>query len=106
MLGALVLDALITLVVARQRRVVRAPLGPASVSQVRAAAWTLAGIALAAVVCGLLFVLPNWTEYRFYNWQMSVTRKPEFTVKAFVDRASWIPIIHDFFTRMYSSNVL
>jgi hypothetical protein len=32
---------------------------------------------------------------------MSVTRKPDYTVGAFVDRASWLPIVHDVFTRMW-----
>ena len=40
------------------------------------------------------FVAPNWESYRFYNWQMSVTRKPEYTLGALVDRASWLPIVH------------
>ncbi|MCC7007871.1 MAG: glycosyltransferase family 39 protein [Acidobacteria bacterium] len=65
----------------------------------RAAWWTLAGLALTFAVIGLLFVLPHWTEYRFYNWQMSVTRKPEYSVRALVDRASWLPLAHDVFSR-------
>ena len=48
-----------------------------------------------------VFVAPYWTEYRFYNWQMSVTRKPAYSIRALMDRASWIPIVHDFFTRMW-----
>jgi len=68
---------------------------------VRAAAWTLAGAGIAAGLIGALFVLPHWTEYQFYNWQMSVTRKPEYSVRALMDRASWLPIVHDFFTRMW-----
>ena len=68
---------------------------------VRAAWWTLAGVGIAAGLVGLLFVLPHWSEYRFYNWQMSVTRKPSYTLRALLDRASWLPIAHDFFTRMW-----
>jgi hypothetical protein len=49
----------------------------------------------------VLFVGPHWTEYRFYNWQMSVVRKPAYTLGALIDRASWLPIVHDFFTRMW-----
>ena len=26
--------------------------------------------------------VPNWTEYRFYNWQMSVLRKPAYSIRA------------------------
>ncbi|MFI5078966.1 MAG: ArnT family glycosyltransferase, partial [Vicinamibacteria bacterium] len=40
--------------------------------------WTLAGLAFAGVVALALFVGPEWSEYRFYNWQMSVTRKPTY----------------------------
>jgi hypothetical protein len=45
-------------------------------------------------------VVPNWTDYRFYNWQMSVTRKPAYDLKSFVDRITWFPL-HDLFTRMW-----
>lgn len=59
----------------------------------------------ALVACGLValavFVAPNWPEYRFYNWQMSVTRKPSYDVRALVDRVTWFPVLHDIFTRMW-----
>ena len=72
-----------------------------------AAAWyTLGGLAAAAVLSLVFFVGPNWQEYRFYNWQMSVTRKPTYTVKAILDRLSWFPVIHDFFTRMWTATAL
>jgi hypothetical protein len=45
------------------------------------------------------------TEFRF-NWQMSVTRKPSYSIRAFVDRASWLPIVHDVTTRMWFTTVL
>src|SRR5262249_50722234 len=48
-----------------------------------------------------IFVLPWWTEYRFYNWQMSVTRKPSYDLRSLIDRVSWFPILHDVFTRMW-----
>jgi 4-amino-4-deoxy-L-arabinose transferase-like glycosyltransferase len=67
----------------------------------RAALWTLAGLAIACGVVAALFVLPNWSEYRFYNWQMSVTRKPSYDVKSIADRLSWFPVLHDTFTRMW-----
>lgn len=67
----------------------------------RGALWTLAGLTLAGLVALAAFVAPNWSEYRFYNWQMSVTRKPTYDLQSFVDRASWFPIVHDFFTRMW-----
>jgi 4-amino-4-deoxy-L-arabinose transferase-like glycosyltransferase len=101
-LGALVLDAAWTLAVWRfegLRRVLR--LDPPSTGDVRAAVWTFVGMVLAGSAILALFVLPHWSEYQFYNWQMSVTRKPSYTIKALMDRASWLPIVHDYFTRMW-----
>jgi 4-amino-4-deoxy-L-arabinose transferase-like glycosyltransferase len=61
---------------------------------------------VALVVCGIaalaLFVIPNWREYQFYNWQISVTRKPSYDLKALMDRVTWFPIVHDFFTRTWA----
>jgi 4-amino-4-deoxy-L-arabinose transferase-like glycosyltransferase len=96
--AALALDALVTIALDwRGRR--RGEAGRAE--EVRAAWWTLGGLALFGAVAAAIFVIPFWTEFRFYNWQMSVTRKPSYSVQAFVDRASWLPIVHDFFTRQY-----
>jgi 4-amino-4-deoxy-L-arabinose transferase-like glycosyltransferase len=67
----------------------------------QSAVFTLAGLTVAALVALVWFVGPYWQEFRFYNWQMSVVRKPSYTLRAFLDRASWLPIIHDFFTRMW-----
>ena len=64
---------------------------------------SLAGVGLAAL---LAFVVPNLADYVFYNWQMSVTRKPSYTIKAFVDRFSWFPVVHDIFTRMWFTFVV
>ncbi|MBM4130759.1 glycosyltransferase family 39 protein [bacterium] len=59
------------------------------------------GLGAAGVVALAVFVIPHWHEFRFYNWEMSVTRKPSYTWGALVDRASWFPVLHDFFTRMW-----
>ena len=67
----------------------------------RAAIATLGGLFVAGAAALLLFVVPLWEEYRFYNWQMSVTRKPAYTLDALADRLSWFPILHDLFTRMW-----
>ncbi len=67
----------------------------------RAAAWTLVGLVLAGIVALALFVGPSWVEYRFYNWQMSVTRKPSYDLASIVTRLSWFPILHDVLTRMW-----
>jgi 4-amino-4-deoxy-L-arabinose transferase-like glycosyltransferase len=73
------------------------PSAPPSATSIRSAFWTIVGLATAAAIVGVTFVLPHWSEYRFYNWQMSVVRKPEYTVRALLDRASWLPVIHDVF---------
>ncbi len=61
----------------------------------------LLGLSATAAIIGLSFVLPHWSEFRFYNWQMSVARKPEYTLRALAMRASWLPLVHDFFTWMW-----
>jgi 4-amino-4-deoxy-L-arabinose transferase-like glycosyltransferase len=70
------------------------------IKNTRSALWTLGGLAIFGVVALAVFVLPNWTDYRFYNWQMSVTRKPSYDFKSIVDRATWLPL-QDAFTRTW-----
>lgn len=65
----------------------------------RAAAWTIAGLAIAFGAVLAFFVLPHWSDYRFYNWEMSVTRKPSYDVKSILTRVSWFPVLHDQFSR-------
>jgi 4-amino-4-deoxy-L-arabinose transferase-like glycosyltransferase len=67
----------------------------------RAALWTLAGLTAALLVVTVAFVLPHWADYRFYNWQMSVTRKPSYDLGSMAIRVSWFPILHDTFSRMW-----
>jgi hypothetical protein len=69
--------------------------------QPRAALWTLAGGAIVGGVILLAFVWPHWTEYWFYNVQMSIERKPSYDLHSLIDRASWLPMTQDFFTRMW-----
>jgi 4-amino-4-deoxy-L-arabinose transferase-like glycosyltransferase len=90
-LGALGLAAIASLL----RREPRAPL------ERQAALWTIAGLAGTLVAIAALFVLPHWSEYRFYNWQISVTRKPSYDLAAVITRLSWFPILHDTFSRMW-----
>jgi 4-amino-4-deoxy-L-arabinose transferase-like glycosyltransferase len=90
---ALALDALLA--------VVRRPDDWQARSERNAGRATLAGVAAAGLIAFALFVAPNWESYWFYNWQMSVTRKPAYGLTAFADRASWFPILHDLFTRMW-----
>jgi 4-amino-4-deoxy-L-arabinose transferase-like glycosyltransferase len=71
-----------------------------------AALWTLAGLALAFALVGALFVLPHWREYQFYNWQMSVTRKPSYDLASLAQRLTWFPVLHDTFSRTWPELLL
>ena len=101
-IAAIVLDAVATLALARWRGA-RERVGAAepTMTERRAAKWVLAGLALSAVAIALLFVAPHWTEFEFYNVQMTIARKPTYDLASFVDRATWLPIVQDFFTRMW-----
>jgi len=70
-------------------------------ASVRPALPALAALAVCGIVALVAFVLPNWDDYRFYNWQMSVTRKPSYDLKSLIDRVTWFPVLHDLFTRMW-----
>jgi 4-amino-4-deoxy-L-arabinose transferase-like glycosyltransferase len=72
----------------------------------KAAVWTLAGLAVAFGAAAVFFVLPHWTDYRFYNWQMSVTRKPSYDLRSLLTRVSWFPILHDQFSRTWLTLVV
>ena len=90
--AALALDALASMLANRST---------ARRHEARAAWMTLAGLAGAALAIGLAFVLPHWQEYQFYNWEMTVTRKPSYGLRDLIDRASWLPVVQDFFSRMW-----
>ena len=99
---ALVLDALWVIVTDRASSL-RAKLGltRAEESQVQTAWLALAGFGVTTGFIVLYFVYPYWDQYHFYNWQMSVTRKPSYDLRSLIDRASWLPIVQDFFSRMW-----
>ena len=69
-------------------------------SGVRGPIYVAAGLSVAGLAALALFVIPNWTEFQFYNWAMTVERKPEYTLAAFTRNASWLPLTHGIFTRM------
>lgn len=104
--AAIVFDACLTLAAARSETLRRLLCWdrPTPAAR-RGAVATLAGIALASGAIALFFVIPYWTEYRFYNWQVSVSRKPSYTLTAMIDRTTWLPVIHDFFSRMWLAMV-
>jgi 4-amino-4-deoxy-L-arabinose transferase-like glycosyltransferase len=90
--AALVIDALYGLV--------RRPMAAAS-DERAAARYALGGLAIVTVGIIAAFVLPHWEEYAFYNWQMSVTRKPDYSLGAIVDRLTWLPLVHGTFARSW-----
>jgi 4-amino-4-deoxy-L-arabinose transferase-like glycosyltransferase len=68
---------------------------------IRAAVCALTALSLTFAVVGVLFVLPHWQDYQFYNWQMTVTRKPSYTLHDLTVRASWLPFVQGIFSRMW-----
>ena len=100
--AAIVADAIWTIVMSRSEGLRRALKVEAPEPADRRTAWiTLAAMAIAGAAIGAAFVLPHWQDYHFYNWQMSVERKPEYDVASLANRASWLPVVQDFFTRMW-----
>jgi hypothetical protein len=63
--------------------------------------WTLGGLAVSFGLVAAVFVVPHWRDYQFYNWQISVTRKPAYDLASIVQRVIWFPILHDTFSRMW-----
>jgi 4-amino-4-deoxy-L-arabinose transferase-like glycosyltransferase len=103
--AALVLECLTAL--ALGTRVAAAPAADVHARAIRRRSWwSLAGLVAAGALIAVLFVLPHWPEFRFYNWQMPVLRKPEYTLHALIVRASWLPLVHDFFMWMWPTFAL
>jgi len=72
----------------------------------QSAVWTLTAIVASAALIAAFFVIPHWSDYQFYNWQISVTRKPTYDLPSLVMRLTWFPILHDTFSRMWLSLAL
>jgi 4-amino-4-deoxy-L-arabinose transferase-like glycosyltransferase len=72
----------------------------------RAGRSTLLALGVCGVLVLVLFVVPHWTDYQFYNWQVSVTRKPRYDLQSLVNRITWFPVAHDIFTRMWFTLVV
>jgi 4-amino-4-deoxy-L-arabinose transferase-like glycosyltransferase len=70
------------------------------------ALWVLAGLAVSFAIAAVVFVLPHWQEYQFYNWQVSVTRKPRYDIASMVQRLTWFPVLHDTFSRSWPELLL
>lgn len=67
----------------------------------RGAGATLVVLAAGTVLSVLIFVGPNWSEYSFYNLYVYGSRRSAMGVTQIVDRASWLPVIHGFFSRQW-----
>ncbi len=77
------------------------PVGSTTYRKDECPPWVVGGLAGFGLLAVIFFVAPHWADYRFYNWQMSVTRKPSYTVRALLDRVTWFPILHDLLTRSW-----
>lgn len=60
---------------------------------------TLATLGAGTAAALAVFVVPHWSEYAFYNLQVYGSRRSAMGVDALIDRASWFPVIHGFFSR-------
>jgi 4-amino-4-deoxy-L-arabinose transferase-like glycosyltransferase len=102
--AAFYIGALVLGVVASALR--RKSLRPGGGSYLTSSVWTIGGLAAATALIAIFFVIPQWSDYQFYNWQVSVTRKPSYDAASVLTRVSWFPILHDVFSRMWLALVL
>ena len=74
----------------------------ASALRRKSSLWTLGGLAVSFGIIAAVFVVPHWRDYWFYNWQVSVTRKPSYDLASLLYRVTSLPILHDTFSRMWA----
>lgn len=60
----------------------------------------LVGMCAAGAVALAILVVPYWAEFQFYNWEMSVTRKPSYGLIDFERRVTYL-LSHGAFSRMW-----
>ena len=60
----------------------------------------LMGMSAAGAVALAILVVPYWAEFQFYNWEMTVTRKPSYGLVDFERRVTYL-LSHGAFTRMW-----
>jgi hypothetical protein len=60
----------------------------------------LMGMAAAGAVALAILVVPYWAEFQFYNWEMTVTRKPSYGLGDFQNRVTYL-LSHGAFSRMW-----
>lgn len=61
---------------------------------------TLIGLCAATAVALAVLVVPHWAEFQFYNWEMTVTRKPSYGLADFEHRVTYL-LAHGAFSRMW-----
>jgi 4-amino-4-deoxy-L-arabinose transferase-like glycosyltransferase len=93
-LAAMLIDGATTLALARDG-------SNESRLRTRAVWFAFAGLAVGGVLAVAFFVAPHWREFTFYNWTMTVERKPSYSLRDLRMRASWLPLAQDVFTRMW-----
>lgn len=101
-IAAILIDAAWTIAASRVAGLrARLQVDRPSLKEERAAWLTMAGFSVAAAAAFVFFVWPHWQEFTFYNFQMTVTRKPTYDLRSFIDRASALPLDQDVFSRMW-----
>ena len=66
---------------------------------------TFAVLSVGTLVALAVFVVPHWADYSFYNLFVYGSRRSSMSVGALLDRASWFPVVHGFFTRQWLLSV-
>jgi 4-amino-4-deoxy-L-arabinose transferase-like glycosyltransferase len=69
--------------------------------EVRGAVATLATLAAGTLLALAMFVGPHWAEYSFYNLFVYGSRRSSVGPGPLMDRVSWFPVVHGFFTRQW-----
>ncbi len=77
----------------------------ASDPALRGAVATLSVLAVGTLLALAVFVVPYWAEYSFYNLFVYGSRRSSMGVGPLLDRASWFPVIHEFFARQWLLSV-
>lgn len=78
---------------------------PQSEGEVKGAIATLSVLAAGTLLALAVFVVPHWDEYSFYNLFVFGSRRSSVGPGPLLDRASWFPVIHAFFTRQWLLSV-
>ena len=67
---------------------------------------TLAALAGGTIMALVIFVIPHWGEYSYYNLFIYGARRSQTGLTALADRASWFPVVHQFFSRQWLLTVV